>query len=120
MFRKFILGLFFSFVSLSVCAGEYDGVWLFDGEADYYTVYQNGNQVLFVQLNEGLDSWDATMGAMVGNVAEMKTLMTKSDKIVEYTLTFTSPTTATQTIVSCSGSACGDEPGKIFTMKKIF
>lgn len=120
MLKKIIFGLLVSLLSVNAFAGDYDGVWMFDGEASYYTVYQKGNQILFVQLNQSLDSWDAALGELTANTARVRTIINKLDKIVESNLTFTSPTNAIQTIISCSGTQCEDAPGSQFAMHKIF
>jgi hypothetical protein len=120
MLKKIIFGSLISLLSVNAFAGDYDGVWMFEGEASYYTVYQKDNQILFVQLNQSLDGWDAAMGELSANTAHMRTIINKLDKIIESNLTFTSPTIATQTIISCSGTQCDDAPGSQYTMHKVF
>ncbi len=98
-----ILALYLLFSSQAL-AGNYDGVWVFEGidDLDFFIVNQNAGTLLMVGVNKDMDGWDAFVGVISdSNTVEMDTLLSQDAEQIELTATFTSPTTGNIEIRSC-------------------
>jgi len=124
MLKKMILGLFVMLLSVNLYAGDYDGIWTFpDADDEYVTYNQNGNSLVEIYVEVDPHKWEASIGSINGNVAQMKTLINPKKCVYETTLTFDTLTTATVVLTSVTGSECpadGGQVGDSFTMNKIF
>ncbi len=126
--KKILFSFIFLLVSVNVYAGDYDGVWEFSGFSrlsdDYTMIRQNGNQLLVVGLCSDLDCWDASLGPINGNQAEVDLFIEIDDWTGHYSIRFTSKTTAVVTITAFNCNGCGDDErpplNTPFKMRKIF
>lgn len=116
--KTIIFSLTALLLSTNLYAGDYDGVWEFGGE--YHIAYQNGNQLLVVNLWEDLDGWDAMLGPISGNQAEVSTLLGDNDHF-KISIKLKSSTQGTITFKSCSGDDCDLRPLNVaMPIHKIF
>ena len=105
--------------SMAVAGGTYDGAWTITGLPNsYFIVYQNGDQILAVELLAD-KSWDAYLGTLSGSSATFTSLIASVN--LNATVTFSSATTATLRVNSCSPSYdCSLPAGTQTTINKIF
>lgn len=106
--------------SVVMAGGTYDGAWTIAGLPNsYFIVYQNGNQILATELYAD-KTWDAYFGTLAGATATFTSLIASVN--LNATVTFTSATTATLRINSCSPitSYCSLPAGTQTTINKIF
>ena len=124
--KEAVFGLTILFLSLNLYAGDYDGVWEFSGfpriSDDYTMIRQNGSQLLVVGLCNELDCWDASLGSINGNQAEVSLIAEIDGWTGRYSITFTSATTAVFTITAFDCNGCNNPPplNTPFQMKKVF
>ena len=128
--KKLVIGLvlfLFVFAASPAFAGEIDGIWtllLPDGTlGTVLMVRENGGTVIAAALDLGMNDWEAYVGSLDGTTVQLTGVLTRWD-IVGITVTFSSATSATGTITSCTPTAaaqCQDVVvGATFTMEKIF
>jgi len=123
MYKKITLAIFIALLSVNLYAGDYDGLWLLEGETEFTMVRQNGDQLLMIGIEGDQSGWWADFGTISGNTAQMETIIDTSNTSVEFTVIFTSSTKAEAVITSCTGPTCSDEetsPGASFVFNKIF
>jgi len=124
--KKILLVIFGCFLSFQVSAGIYDGVWEYSGfpriSDDYVMMRQNGSQFLIVGLCSELDCWDASLGPITGNHAEVDLFAEIDDWSGHFSIEFTSETTAIVIIKSFSCNGCENENflNTPINMKKVF
>lgn len=101
-------------------AGDYDGVWtVSELPGHYYMVRENNGMLLLVHLG---NEWEAFIGAKVGLVATVTTLI--ADVNLRATVQFSSAGSATVHVESCtptaSGAYCSMPTGTTAVATKIF
>lgn len=99
---------------------DYDGAWIVDElPGHYYMVRVNSGTLLFVHLG---DDWEVFIGPLVGQTATFSNLI--ADVNLRGTLRFTSESTATVQIESCTpntaSASCALPAGATGTARKIF
>jgi len=105
----------------SALAGDYDGVWVFSDIAgsDYFLVNQSNDTLLVVGVNLEMDGWDAFVGNVgQNNAARLRALVTQDGTEIDFTVSFTSPSTAQVIIHSCD--ACELPLGTQLPFGRIF
>lgn len=126
--RVFFLLCLLSVTGLAVAAGPEDGVWLMtsgsDPEfSDYVSIHQNGDTLLFIDLDPGTWGWDAFQGQRVGNTAILGVVASKFTAAASLQLEFLGGDAARVTLVSCDASgdsSCNFEGGAVFDLVKQF
>lgn len=79
-------------------------MWVFSdvAESAYFLVLQKDSTLLVVGVNLALDGWDAFIGNVgQSNAARLRALVRQDGSQIDFTVTFTSPTTAQVVIRSC-------------------
>lgn len=115
------------FVAGPAFAGEIDGIWallLPDGTLEsVLMIRENGGTIIAATLDLDMDNWEALAGPFDGTTAQLTGVLTRWD-ILGVAVTFSSATSATGTITSCTPTAtaqCQDVPvGTTFTLAKLF
>ncbi|MGR9051077.1 MAG: hypothetical protein ACU84J_00365 [Gammaproteobacteria bacterium] len=103
---KVLVGLAGCFFAANIYAGDYDGIWVIEGSPDFHVVSQQNDRIIIGNLWGGLDGWDAVWGPLVGNSAELETIVNPDGDVVRATVVFNpDKVTATLTIHSCQ--LCG-------------
>jgi hypothetical protein len=102
----------------------YSGIWTINGYSGYYVqVYRRDNQLIATQLLPG--AWLAFVGSISGTSANLAFVVSSSSSYntyfrSSYTITFSSSTSATVYVNSCSPSSyCGFQAGQTFTVVKL-
>ena len=92
-------------------AGTYDGVWTIDAEPfkeNFYMLYQRDGQLLMVGLEGDMNSWEAFIGPISTNRGNLRILLSPEENFdLNAVLEFSSSTTGTVNILSCSGDCQG-------------
>jgi hypothetical protein len=105
-------------------AGPYDGIWVIPEVPDMYvTINQSGDEVVALTLFTDTGQWQALTGQMQGDQVELSYVISVNGVTAVYLLEFTSATTATNTLTSCSpAAACFyEQPINVpFSATKIF
>jgi hypothetical protein len=84
-------------------AGPYDGFWVSNLVPDMYvTVNQSGDEVVVLTLFTDTGQWNALTGQMQGDQVELSYVVSVNGVTAVYLLEFTSATTVTTTLTSCS------------------
>lgn len=123
--RIALLALCMSF-SVCVSAQDYSGVWALNTEqnVEFYSIHQNGDQIVVAMLNTKLGSWMAYQGSLVNHAAVFEPLHTPNG-VVDFSVKFQSETQASVEIKAppCNpppGSACAAWFSTTYVIKKVF
>lgn len=84
-------------------AGPYDGIWVVNQVPDMYvTINQSGDEVVVLTLFTDTGQWNALTGQMQGDQVELSYVVSVNGVTAVYLVEFTSATTGTTTLTSCS------------------
>jgi hypothetical protein len=105
-------------------AGPYDGIWVVNEVPDMYvTINQSDDVVVVLTLFTDTGQWNGLTGQAQGDQVELSYVVSVNGVTAVYLLEFTSTTTATNTLTSCSPAvACfAEQPLNVpFSATKIF
>lgn len=122
--RYLIAALTLMFASMPAMSGQYDGAWslTYGGvNAGYATISEKNGQLLVVLLPGDRDGWEAHIGPITGNTAQITSAV--SDDVSSATVNFSSLTTLSATITSCTpapDSSCQFAQGTSLFGTKVF
>lgn len=123
--KKIIIAMigFLLMANEASAAGIYDGIYQLNPNIGYVTILeQNGIMIGIINETYGGYSWGAASGVLNGTSVQVSTIIGNLNEIIN--VNFTSATTFTATIVSCSpktsGYYCLFKAGQTLTGTKIW
>lgn len=122
--KKLILLLALTFPFAAFAQSNYTGIWATDTDQpmEYYSIHQNGNDIVVATLDASKGQWSAYEGVLTDAQVTLRSIFSiGADISVE--VQFTSPTQAQFTILSCKANPeyfCALPIDIPFPMKKIF
>lgn len=100
-------------------AGEYDGIWITPGDPWYFQVYSNGSTIVFTEIDSTFLTCDVLAGTLDGNLGSVQHLTDTDGSNCHFSIEFTSTTTGTFTVTSCTRSNNSPPIGVPVSIQKL-